>query len=60
MANELDEMSATTNPAGHDINVIGKQLPVRTGFGSVLFEILLWTGGPALIILFFNVFNVDY
>ncbi|MBP5287170.1 MAG: LemA family protein [Elusimicrobiales bacterium] len=60
MANELDEMSATTNPAGHDIHVIEKQLPVRTGFGSVLFEILLWTGGPALTILFINVFNVDY
>ena len=54
MANELDEMSGPVNAAGRDINVIEKQLPVRVGFGSTLFEILLWLCGilPGIIFLF--------
>ena len=51
MANELDEMSGPVKAAGRDINVIEKQLPVRVGFGSTLFEILLWLCGilPGII-----------
>ena len=45
MANELDEMTGPVNADGRDINVIEKQLPVKTGFGSVLFEIALWMLG---------------
>ena len=41
MANELDEMTGPVNGAGRDINVIEKQLPVRVGWGSTLFEIVL-------------------
>ena len=42
MANELDEMNPVVNEAGRDVNVIEKQLPVKTGVGSVIFEICLW------------------
>ena len=54
MANELDELSGPVNGAGRDINVIEKQLPVKIGFGSVLFEILLWLLFiiPGLVFLF--------
>lgn len=38
MANELDEMNPVVNEAGRDVNVIEKQLPVKTGVGSVVFE----------------------
>lgn len=42
MANELDELSGPVNGAGRDANVIEKQIPVKTGAGSVFFQILLW------------------
>ena len=60
MANELDELTGYTNNAGRDINVIEKQLPVKIGFGSVLFEILLWCCGilPGVIFLFMKI-NAD-
>ena len=45
MANELDEMNPGVNEAGRDVNVIEKQLPVKTGVGSVIFEICLWVCG---------------
>ncbi|PBC74075.1 LemA family protein [Fibrobacter intestinalis] len=62
MANELDEMSGTVNAAGRDINVIEKQLPVRVGFGSTLFEILLWLCGilPGIIFLFMKIGAKNY
>ena len=62
MANELDEMTGPVNAAGRDINVIEKQLPVKTGFGSVLFEIALWLLGilPGLIFLFMKVNAANY
>ena len=40
--NPLDEMTAPAFDEGRDIQVINKQIPVKVGFGSVLFEILLW------------------
>ena len=51
MANELDELTGPVNAAGHDVNVIEKQLPVTIGAGSVIFEVMLWVCGiiPGLI-----------
>lgn len=62
MANELDEMNATVNPTGRDINVIEKQLPVTIGVGSTIFEILLWVCGilPGLIFLIMKVKAKNY
>lgn len=53
MANELDEMNPVVNPDGRDINVIEKQIPVKTGVGSVIFEVCLWLCGilPGVIFL---------
>ena len=42
MANELDERTGPTAAEGRDVNVIDKQIPVKVGFGSLLFEIMLW------------------
>ncbi|HPY80115.1 MAG: LemA family protein [Erysipelotrichaceae bacterium] len=42
MANELDEMTGPVNEAGRDVNVIEKQIAVKVGVGSKVFEILLW------------------
>lgn len=42
MANELDEMTGPVNPEGKDVNVIQKQVPVKTDWRSTLFQIALW------------------
>ena len=42
MANELDEMTGPVNKEGRDVNVIEKQIPVKVGVGSTIFEIFLW------------------
>lgn len=42
MANDLDELNAPTMEEGLDANVIAKQLPIKVGWGSVLFEVILW------------------
>ena len=62
MANELDETTGPVNAAGRDVNVIEKQLPVTVGFGSALFEILLWVCGilPGLIFLFMKIGARNY
>ena len=62
MANELDEMTGPVNEAGRDINVIEKQLPVKVGFGSTLFEILVWVCGiiPGIIFLFMKIGAKNY
>ena len=62
MANELDELTGPVNGAGRDINVIEKQLPVKVGFGSTLFEIMLWVCGiiPGLIFLFMKISAANY
>ena len=62
MANELDEMTGPVNHAGRDINVIEKQLPVQVGWGSALFEIVLWCLGiiPGLIFLFMKISAKNY
>ena len=54
MANELDEMTGPVNPEGRDVNVIAKQIPVKVGVGSLIFEIMLWVLGiiPGIVFLF--------
>ena len=42
MANELDEMTGPVNPEGKDVNVIQKQIPVKVGVGSTIFQVILW------------------
>lgn len=42
MANQLDEMTGPVNEEGRDINVIQKQIPVKVGVGSTIFEVILW------------------
>ncbi len=53
MANQLDEMNTQPLENGRDVNVIAKQIPVKVGFGSTLFEIMLWVLGiiPGVIFL---------
>lgn len=62
MANELDEVNGPVNGAGRDVSVIDRQLPVRVGFGSALFEILLWCLGivPGVIFLFMKISARNY
>lgn len=42
MANQLDEMTGPVKEEGKDINVIQKQIPVKVGVGSTIFEVILW------------------
>lgn len=43
MANELDETDVSlVNPQGRDVHVIEKQIPVKVGVGSIVFEVILW------------------
>ena len=62
MANELDEMNPVINEAGRDVNVIDKQLPIKVGVGSKVFEVLLWVCGiiPGLIFLFVKIGAGNY
>ena len=57
MANELDEITGPVNEAGRDINVIEKQIPVKVGPGSTVFQVILWILGiiPGLIFLFVKI-----
>ena len=41
MANELDEITGPVNESGRDVNVIEKQIPVKVGVGSTIFQIVL-------------------
>lgn len=54
MANPLDEVNDPVNDAGREARVIEKQLPVTIGFGSSLFEVLIWIVGfiPGAVITF--------
>ena len=57
MANELDELTGPVNDSGRDVRVIEKQIPVKVGVGSTIFEIALWVLGilPGLIFLFMKI-----
>ena len=62
MANELDELTGPVNGQGRDVNVIEKQIPVKTGVGSKIFEALLWVLGiiPGVIFLFMKIKAGNY
>lgn len=62
MANELDELTGPVNGAGRDIHVIEKQIPVRVGLESTLFEIFLWCCGilPGVIFFFMKINARNY
>ncbi len=55
MANLLDETTGPVNNEGRDIHVIDRQLPVKIGIGSTVFEIALWVTIPALVLIFLAV-----
>ena len=42
MANVLDEETGPVRGEGREINVIAKQIPVKVGVGSKVFEVILW------------------
>ena len=42
MANALDELNDPVREEGREINVIAKQIPVKVGTGSKVFEVILW------------------
>ena len=54
MANELDEVNGPINEQGRDVNVIDKQIPIKVGWGSKFFEIILWIPFiiPGIIFIF--------
>lgn len=62
MANELDELTGYVNKDGREVNVIEKQIPVKIGVGSVIFEVFLWIMGiiPGVIFLFMKVKAKNY
>ncbi|MCI6357843.1 MAG: LemA family protein [Erysipelotrichaceae bacterium] len=62
MANELDEMTGPVNKEGRDVNVIEKQIPVKVGVGSTIFEIFLWFPLiiPGIIFLFKKIHAKEY
>ena len=63
MANELDELDESlVNKEGRDTHVIEKQIPVKVGVGSTIFQILLWVLGiiPGLIFLVMKIKAQNY
>lgn len=52
MANLLDEVTGPVNDKGREIHVIEKQIPVRIGFGSTIFEIALWVTIPIIVLIY--------
>lgn len=57
MANQLDELNPEVREEGLDTNVIFKKLPAEVGFGSKVFEVMLWVLGilPGLVFLFMKI-----
>lgn len=57
MANMLDEETGPIREEGKDVNVIAKQLPVKVGIGSTIFQVVLWVLGiiPGLVFLFMKI-----
>lgn len=62
MANELDELTGPVNEKGQDINVIAKQIPVKVGWGSTFFQVILWVLGiiPGLVFLVMKIKAGNY
>lgn len=57
MANLLDEVTGPVNENGRDVRVIDRQIPVKVGFGSVVFEIALWIFIPIVVYLYVHFFG---
>ncbi len=57
MANMLDEETGPVKEEGRDVNVIAKQIPVKVGVGSTIFQVILWVLGiiPGLVFLFMKI-----
>ena len=57
MANMLDEETGPIREEPKDVNVIAKQLPVKVGVGSTIFQVVLWVLGiiPGLVFLFMKI-----
>ena len=53
MANELDELTGPVNDEGRDVRVIEKQIPVKVGWGSTFFQVMLFVLGiiPGIIFI---------
>ena len=62
MANELDELTGPVNQQGRDVAVIEKQLPIKVGVGSTIFQIILWILGiiPGIVFLFMKIKAGNY
>lgn len=62
MANQLDEFEGPVNAQGKDVNVIQKQLPVKVGVGSTVFQVILWVLGiiPGLVFQIMKVKAATY
>ena len=62
MPNELDETNPVINETGRDINVIDKQLSVKVGNGSKVFEFFLWFPLilPGIIFIFVKIGAGNY
>lgn len=62
MANQLDELSGPVMEQGRDVNVIAKQIPIKVGIGSTIFEIMLWVCGiiPGVIFLILKIKAQNY
>ena len=62
MANGLDEMTGPVNEQGRDVNVIQKQIPVKVGVGSTIFQVIRWVLGiiPGVIFLFMKINAAKY
>ena len=62
MANELDELTGPVSEQGNDINVIHKQIPVKVGWGSTFFQVLLFVLGiiPGIIFLVMKIKAGNY
>ena len=62
MANELDELTGPVNQEGRDVAVIEKQLPIKVGIGSKIFEVLLWVLAiiPGVVFLFMKIKAGNY
>lgn len=57
MANLLDEVTGPVSDKGRDVRVIDRQIPVKIGAGSVIFEILLWILIPIGVLVYVNLFG---
>jgi LemA protein len=57
MANVLDEETGPIREEGKDINVIAKQIEVKVGVGSTIFQVILWVLGiiPGVIFLIMKI-----